>query len=245
MANQEQLDIVKQGPKSWNKWCQENISTHIDLSNADLSRSDFRHADLNRADLTSTNFQGADLSYANLRGVDLSYADLSHANLNGAGIRGSVLRGTNLFDASLSKVDFRGALIELTNFTMLDLSETLGLEKVKHDWYSSIDTHTLRLSKGNIPEAFLRGCGLPDWEIESAKLHNPDLTNEEIVKIQYRIYELRATQALQISPLFISYSHVDSVFVDKLEKGLNEKGIRFWRDIHLSLIHISEPTRPY
>jgi len=88
------------------------------------------------------------------------------------------------------------------------------------------------LSEGKIPEVFLRGCGLSDWEIESAKLYNPDLTNDEIAKIQYRIYELRATQALQISPLFISYSHQDKSFVDKMDTMLTEKGVRFWRDIH-------------
>jgi len=46
------------------------------------------------------------------------------------------------------------------------------------------------------------------------------------------MFELRATQAIQISPLFISYSHADSTFVDKLEIQLNNKGIRFWRDVH-------------
>ena len=58
------------------------------------------------------------------------------------------------------------------------------------------------------------------------------LSNEEINKILYRIYDLRATQALQISPLFISYSHGDMKFVDKMGDCLVEKGIRYWRDIH-------------
>lgn len=73
---------------------------------------------------------------------------------------------------------------------------------------------------------------MSEWEIEAAKLYNPDLSNEEINNIQYRVYDLRATRALQISPLFISYSRADGPFVDRLEKLLNEKGIRFWRDIH-------------
>ena len=64
------------------------------------------------------------------------------------------------------------------------------------------------------------------------KIYNPDLNNEARNKILYKIYDLTAQQALQISPLFISYSHGDGAFVDKLESKLNEKGIRFWRDTH-------------
>jgi hypothetical protein len=73
---------------------------------------------------------------------------------------------------------------------------------------------------------------LSDWEIEEVKLYNPELSNEAINEILYTLYDLRASRALQISPLFISYSHTNRPFVDKLENHLNEKGIRFWRDVH-------------
>lgn len=73
---------------------------------------------------------------------------------------------------------------------------------------------------------------MSDWEIEQAKLYNPHLSNDEITQIQYRVYDLRATQAIQISPLYISYSQADGPFVDKIEVHLKENGIRFWRDIH-------------
>jgi len=79
---------------------------------------------------------------------------------------------------------------------------------------------------------FLRGCGLSDWEIESTKLYNPDLSNNEIDEILYKMHDLRAQQPIQISPLFISYNHTDNEFVDKLEGCLNKKGVRFWRDIY-------------
>jgi len=46
------------------------------------------------------------------------------------------------------------------------------------------------------------------------------------------MYDLRATQALQISSLFISYSHEDNKFIDKIGNNLTDKGIRYWRDIH-------------
>jgi hypothetical protein len=73
---------------------------------------------------------------------------------------------------------------------------------------------------------------LSEWEIESAKLYNADLSNEEINNIIYRIHDLRARRAFQITPLFISYSHADGAFVDAIEGLLVEQGIRFWRDVH-------------
>lgn len=39
-------------------------------------------------------------------------------------------------------------------------------------------------------------------------------------------------QAIQVSPLFISYNHGDSQFVEKVSESPTDKGIQFWRDIH-------------
>ena len=78
----------------------------------------------------------------------------------------------------------------------------------------------------------MRGCGMSDWEMKSAKLYRQGLSAKEVNDIVYRIYDLRANKAIQINPLFISYSHNDGEFVDEMEKYLNEGGVRFWRDIH-------------
>ena len=61
MANQEHLDILKQGVDTWNQWRREHRDADIQL---DLYK--------------------ADLSGANLSGADLGGANLSHANLTGA-----------------------------------------------------------------------------------------------------------------------------------------------------------------
>jgi hypothetical protein len=160
-------------------------------------------------------------------GADLIRANLRKANLYTADLRGAILR-----EANLTRVNFSGANFGYTVFGFNDLSKVIGIENVNHHFPSIIGYETFAASKGKISEIFLRGCGLRDWEIESVKLHNPDLGNEEINRILYKMYDLRASQALQISPLFISYSHGDGEFVDKLEGHLNKKGIRFWRDVY-------------
>jgi len=217
------------------------------LSQADFQRADLRGASLNSADLTETNLDGADLREADLWGGKFSRTNLRGANLSKSGLLGAKLSSADLRGAELSEANFEGAyfsyaklsganlnksVFENTVFVGIDLSKTNGLEDAIHKSSSNIDVDTIRLSNGKIPTLFLRGCGLRDWEIESAKLYNPDLGNEEINKILYKMYELRGSQALQIAPLFISYSHGDGTFVDKLENQLNQKGIRFWRDVH-------------
>lgn len=232
MANQEQFEILKQGADVWNEWRRKNIETRIDLIESDLSGFYLNKADLSKANLTDANLTSTNLQLANLRSANLHRVNLEGTILDGADLRESLLWGANFFFTDLEYANLGLAEIGDVVFIDTDLSEAIGLETLRHVYSSYIDTRTLKRFKGTLPLVFLCGCGLSDWEIESAKLYNPDITNDEIVKIQYRIFELRATQALQISPLFISYSHADTAFVDRVDKSLAEKGVRFWRDIH-------------
>ena len=242
MANEEQVKILRQGVEVWNKWRKENPDAKINLVEANLKRANLRGANLREANLRKADFIEADL-----REVDFTYAHLMEAEFGLANLMESTLRNANLerthlhlsvlvqsvfTNANLTQTDFYEATIGETIFANTDLSRALCLDTVHHEISSPISDDTLALSKGKIHEAFLRGCGLSDWAIESAKLYNPELTNEEIIKIQYKIYDLRATRAIQIAPLFISYSHADKLFVDYLDKAFTEKGVRFWRDIH-------------
>jgi len=230
----------------------------VDLSGANLQASlftdiDFRKADFSGANLSWASFYGADFTRANLSNADLIGVEFIGGNFSRVNLRSSKLINANFLEADLNVVNLNKANLDLAIFrvvsfkgvnfnqTMLDrttfadvefLDGLKGLDKSNYSGPSYIDALTLQSAGGQLPEVFRRGCGLSDVEIENSKLANPTLTNEEISKIIYRIYELRATQSIQISPLFISYSHADTPFVDKLDKTLVEKGIRFWRDIH-------------
>jgi hypothetical protein len=192
------------------------------LGDANLSNAYLAGAILRVADLTATNLTRAYLGEVDFSGAYLGEADLSGADLHKAILRRVILRQTV----------FSFARIRSTIFGYVDLTEAIGLEDVEHLGPSTLGMDTLALSKGKIPEVFLRGCGLSDPDIEYAKLYTPDLTNKERSSILSRIYDLQASRAVQISPLFISYSHSDSDFVDRLGNRLAEQGIRYWRDIH-------------
>jgi Pentapeptide repeats (8 copies) len=96
MANQEHLDILKQGVEMWNQWRRKYADVQVDLSYANLQRANLREANLSGANLRTARLGGTNLSGANLRTANLAAAFLGNANL----------RGTNFGGANLSEVDF-------------------------------------------------------------------------------------------------------------------------------------------
>jgi len=109
-----------------------------------------------------------------------------------------------------------------------------GLETCYYFGPSILDHRTLTKS-GPLPLAFLRGCGLNDWEIEVTKLYDPGLTSGQVTDILYRIHHLRTDPLIQCYSCFISYNHTDAGFAYSLHDRLQDRGIRCWRDEHQML----------
>jgi uncharacterized protein YjbI with pentapeptide repeats len=219
-----------------------------DLSRAHLSRTNLRGADLSNAGLSLANLGLANLSdarfiqsnlidaylrEANLRGTDftgarLLGADLSSASLVDTNFSSANLRGANFSDANLRGVNLTQSTVGRTVFASVDLREVKGLETIQHYGPSEISISTLLRSEGQIPEIFLRGCGLRDWEIETTKIYLTDLSKDQIVDLTYKIIELRTDPFIQFNSCFISYSSWDQQFAQQLYMDLQESGVRCW-----------------
>jgi hypothetical protein len=225
MANPEHLEILKQGVKAWNEWRSKHKDVQPDLSDADLSDADLSSADLVDARLIRTKLGKADLSYAGLVEADLSYAELTDAKLIGAillyaNFSGAKLTNADLSEASLeytnfsqailSGADFTNALLIYAVFADNDLSEVKGLETLLHEAPSTIGVDTLYKSGGKIPEAFLRGCGVPDDFITFIPSH------------------FGIQQAIQFYSCFISYSTKDEEFARRLYSRMRDEKLRVW-----------------
>jgi hypothetical protein len=236
MANEEHLAILKQGVKVWNRWREENPSILPDLSTAYISRVDLSEANLSGAKLFEANLSQTNLNLADLRGAHLDRADLSRANLSGADLSGTNLSEANLYRADLSSAKFDGLYIhfvsddadglfhvgyfslagaDLTETTLgysvladLDLSNVKGLETVRHVGPLTIGIDTIYRSRGQIPEAFLRGAGVPENFIA------------------YMVSLIG--KAFEYYSCFISYSHRDEAFAQRLHADLQDKGVRCW-----------------
>ena len=204
MANPEHLKILKQGVIAWNNWKADNRRVTPHLSQADLAKIDLK---INIGNLEGlirgAYFRGAELKGADLTGADLSWVDLIGANLSGAN-----LRGANLLNSDLSGSNLEGIKIGGTVFGNVDLSTAVGLETVHHEGPSTVGIDTIYRSGGKIPEAFLRGCGVPENFIQ----YMSSLTGK----------------AFEYYSCFISYSSKDQDFAERLHSDLLIKGVRCW-----------------
>src|SRR5262249_39370240 len=127
----------------------------------------------------------------------------------------------DLSEADLSRADLSGAKLMHANlngttlgdtiFGNTHLTDTRGLDACYHLGPSTLDFRTLE-SSGMLPLVFLRGCGLSERLIE----YLPSLLNQPIA----------------FYSCFISYSHADKSFADRLHDQLQERGIRCWLDHH-------------
>jgi uncharacterized protein YjbI with pentapeptide repeats len=198
MANPEHLKVIHLGVDAWNQWRLKNFDTPPDLSGADLS-----HLKLHFAQLHAANLEGANCWKAELIG-----ADLQGANLAGASLRKAELQAANLSFSTLTGANMEGAKMATTILGANDLSSVQGLENVRHSALSIVGIETIYRSNGVIPEAFLRGCGVPDHFIIYAR----SLT----------------TKAIDFYSCFISYSSKDQDFAERLHADLQTKGVRCW-----------------
>jgi uncharacterized protein YjbI with pentapeptide repeats len=181
---------------------------HAKLGNAMLIGANLRMANLNRADLcearlSSASLIGATLTVTNLDGANLTGADLAEADLTGAN-----LAEANFSRANLANADFTKTTVHMTTFADVDLSAVKGLDAVMHLGPSSVDVATLYKSAGDIPEAFLRGVGVPDSMIR------------HIISL--------AGEGSDLSSCFISYSSQDGGFAQRLCSDLRASGVRAW-----------------
>ncbi len=202
----------------------DRVLTGVDLSLADLSGANLSEADLSLADLGGANLSVADLSRANLfraylHEADLSraklfWAHLSEADLTSARLYGADLRSANLVlavfrETDLTEARFGGAVLADTIIDTPYLLGALELDQARHEGPSSVTVGSLLAFRDELPEEFLRGCGLRNEEIDYFR---------SVAGAPIRFYKC-----------FISYSTKDEAFASQLHPDFQGAGIRCWK----------------
>ena len=184
-----------------------------DLSRALIEEADIRgttliEANLREAILTRSDIEWADISRADLRGAGLDFANLTHAKLRMADLTGADLRYTNLTKATLIGGNLSSTVMWETNLSDIDLRDVQGLDSVEHWGPSTIGIDTIHRSQGQIPEVFLRGCGVPDSFIE----YMASLVGKPF----------------DFCSCFVSHSSRDKRFCERLYADLQANHVRTW-----------------
>lgn len=126
MFESAHIEVLRQGPKAWNAWREQNPDQlpnldgaaltlgerqlgpvnggPVNLRSAHLRRAFLRSAALSKAELEAADLFAADLSYARLDGANFEAANLSHAVLDYADLSGAMLTKTNLKGTDLRYV---------------------------------------------------------------------------------------------------------------------------------------------
>ena len=208
-ANLSEADLLRASLRRANLYGADLIQT--DFTNADLTQSDLTwsiliEANLIEVDLDRAQLIRADLTDAELNRANLSGANFTAANLSGVDLEGADLDGTNFNNAKLVGVNFNDTLAANTLFGNVDLSQADGLGRMLHFLPSTIGVDTLLKSKGNIPDRFLKGIGLPDIFVKFYK----------------------STARGKYHSCFISFSHKDKAFARQLHRALQKEGVRCW-----------------
>jgi len=188
------------------------------LVGARFKEAQLDNANLDLTNLSNANFNGASLWKVTLRESIICNAQFCEADLSCASFHDSKLSRSTYYGADLTYANLGFAELDDTNFTKVkigwttfgnnDLSGIKGIDTIEHVGPSIIGIDTIYKSKGNIPEVFLRGCGVPDQFITYARSLEAD--------------------PVQFYSCFISYSNKDQEFAEQLHVDLQNKGVRCW-----------------
>ena len=196
------------------KFAGENLS-HWKFAAIDFHGADLAGVSLSNGELVGCKFIGANLSGADLTAVRIMATDFTDANLST-----SVMAMTEFINCDLGGASLEDATTFTTLFANQNLSDTRGLDSIKHMGPSILGIDTLLQSGGKIPQEFLRGCGL-DPLIQEILIGTPASQSDAFTHWLSKGHR-------PFQRCFISYATEDRRFVDRLQKALNEKGVDYW-----------------
>ncbi len=200
MANQEHVNILKQGTEIWNKWRKEHLEIKPDLGGADLQQA---------------NLSGVNLSEVFLWGANFNRANLQRANLSHSGLRGAQFIATNLSGANLSETNLWDA-----HFGIRDVGYAVLIDaNLSHSQLGGVD-----LSHVNLSGANLNGADLGEVNLSNATLDGADFTNAEMAGTALGDRDLRVVKGLEtvkhrfpsplsVNTIYLSGGNIPEVFL--------------------------------
>jgi len=216
MANQEHLDILRQGVEVWNKWREENPSIQPNLHEADIGNAYLREANLNGADfskanLREANFNRAALAEANFTDANLTRTDFYRANLTDAVLTRAELWEANLTEAILTRADFFQANLNGANLSKANLYKAMIIEA---------NLRSAVIVNADLREATLRQCPIYGISVWNVKLEGTKQESLVITDGDEPTITVDNLEVAQFIYLLLNHKKLRDVFNTMTERGV-------------------------
>ena len=199
MANQEQVELLKQGAEVWNQWREDHSRVQVDLYEADFHGADLRGANLYGANLIKANLSSTDLSSAQLWRAFLIEANLSSANLSSAILTEATLAGANFTKAILANAILIDAKLVQANL-------------------SSANLNNADLGGANLNSASLNNASLIHTSLTYSQLLGSDLTSANLTGAC--IWNWHISNLTQLDDVICEYVYQRSEWSQEEQKDL-------------------------
>ena len=260
MADQQLVDLVRQGRKAVAVWRRDNPDVVLDLVDADLSEIDLAGVNLRRSQmvgaklvrsrLTGANFSGVDLTRADLSGAEVSRGNFAGARLfratlktlrgentnfsrsvlQGADLSGSVLSEASFYDADLRETDLAGAELLNVNFSHADLDRS-NFEGVRCGWLIWNDVDLSRVTGlGSMTHLGPGSIGLDTLERSGGRVAAAFLRGNGVRQDWVEMHDGQDEPPTASDSFFIVYSSKEESFAERLHNTLQKYGVRCWLD---------------
>ena len=148
MANQDHVELVKQGAKAVENWREENKGNdlRLDLQNADFSGLTFKGIDFNRSRIDHAKFNDATLVGCSFKNRSMASMEFVEAVLIDVDLANAIIVNTKFNQAKLRKVSFHETTlrnVDLSNATLIApiFNSTTKIENCT--WFeTSVDRYT-------------------------------------------------------------------------------------------------------
>jgi uncharacterized protein YjbI with pentapeptide repeats len=217
MANQEHLNILKQGAEVWNKWRKENPAIEPDLSNIDLEREaptalsyidfgQFNDDDLDFDFLAFCNLTLSDyvskfsgcalgLSEVDFHGVNFNSSSMGYLRLVDINFRNANLKDAELTEAFLYRVDLAEAILSGANLDKSVIYETSLIESI--------------INKAKLNRMFIWNSDLRYTDLSVSRLENACFLQDNLNNAMLSETDLRESIFYSVDLSKVDFSESD------------------------------------
>ena len=195
MANDEQVQLIRNGVPGWNQWREAHPGVCPDLREVDLSGAKLRDAHFGRADLSGASLRYCDLNFANFMGARLNGAELNNSGAGKANFTLAELRECSLAETGLMEATFTEATLDQANLRGANL---------RHATMNSARLPGAKLGNAILSHAFLYGA-----DLSGAELRNADLSFANLHRANLSAADLRQANLSRALLSNANLSHAD------------------------------------